>query len=118
MTLGKGSRLKKLKHPKKFRERSTEEILAVMGAYRNIYKDDPHKANLMLFLSEISEYSPVPTPYNDEEFSEFIKINQDVLTKMFVKRFKSIDEYAIPRDPFESLVLAPRTIHNDWMEGI
>lgn len=101
--MSKGNRLKRMKHPQKIRVRSTEEILAVMGAYRNIYKDDPHKANLMLLLSELSEYSPVPTPENDEEFSEFLKKNQAVLTKMFVKRFSSINEYAIPRDPLESL---------------
>jgi hypothetical protein len=101
--MSKGNRLKRMKHSPKIRVRSTEEILAVMGAYRNIYKDDPHKANLMLLLSEISEYTPVPTPDNDDEFAEFLKKNGAALTKMFVKRFKSIDEYAIPRNPLESL---------------
>ena len=101
--MSKGNRLKQMRHPQKIRVRPLEEILAVMGAYRNIYKDDPHKANLMLLLSELSEYSLIPTPENDEEFADFLKKNQPALTKMFVKRFKSIDEYSIPQSPLESL---------------
>ncbi len=93
--MGKDNGKRKLKHPKKIRTRSDAEIRETVVAYKNLFKVDPFLTNMMLLCSELSEY--IPIPMNDEErMTTFIKENQDGLVFQFVRRFKSVDEYAIP----------------------
>lgn len=99
--MGKGDRLRRIKHPQKIRVRSDEEIRETIAAYKNIYKDDPFLANLMLLCSELSEY--VEIHLNDEEkLREFVKRNKDDLIKIYLRRFKWFDEYALPLEPVDS----------------
>ena len=81
--------------PKKIRVRSELEIAATVIAYKNLYRQDPYLANMMLLCSELSEYIPIPLN-NEEELKKFIEANQKGLVKQFIRRFKSIDERAIP----------------------
>ncbi len=97
--MGESGSLKRLKHPPKIRERSNTEIKETLTAYQNIYKMDPFLANMMLLHSELSEYIPIPLG-DEEKVKTFIKENSDFLVKQYVKRFKSIDERAIPPDYF------------------
>ncbi len=84
-----------MRHPRKIRQRSDAEIGQVLIAYKNIYRDNPFLANMMLLVNEISEF--VPIDFNDmEKVKVFIENNQHRLTELFVRRFKSVDEYAIP----------------------
>ena len=92
--MGDANRRRDLK-PKKIRIRSDSEIAGTVIAYKNLYKRDPFLANMMLLCSELSEYIEIPT-HDPEKLTVFVKENQDALVKQFVKRFKSIEERAIP----------------------
>lgn len=89
--MGKASRLKAARHPKKIRERSDEEIDAVVIAYKRIFATDPFLANFMLMCSELSEYIDIPPLTDEVGLKAFIKKNQKRLVAQFVQRFKSID---------------------------
>ena len=101
--MGKTSRRKKMKDPKKIRTRSDAEIIETVVAYKNIYKTDPFLANMMLLCSELSEWIPEIQMNDEKKLEAFIKNNLDGLTFQFTRRFKSLTEYALPWDP-----LAPR----------
>jgi hypothetical protein len=92
--MGKGRRLKALRHPQRIRTRTDEEVESVMIAYKNLFKSDPFTANLMLLCSELSEYEPVPMEDEDESRA-FIKANHKRLVNLFLRRFGSIDEYVL-----------------------
>lgn len=94
--MGEASRRKALKHPKKIRTRSDEEIAAVMIAYRNLYQEDPFTANLMILMSELSEYIAEIQINDEKKLKAFIEKNSDGLLKQFLRRFKSVTEYALP----------------------
>jgi hypothetical protein len=96
-----GNRRKKMKHPQKIRVRSDSEIAGTIMAYKNLYKQDPYLANLMLLCSELSEYIPVPME-DEKKLPAFIKENMDGLIFQFVRRFKAIDVYALPLESPDS----------------
>ena len=89
--MGKAIRRKRLKNPPKIRERSDIEIAQVVIAYRGLFKHDPFAANLMLMLSELSEYMPIPSFTDEVKLRAFIKKNQVRLEAQFVQRFRSVD---------------------------
>ena len=95
--MGKAARPKTLKKPQKIRERSDEEIKAVVIAYQKLYTISPFVANMMLLCSELSEYNQMPPLDDEKKMDDFIKENQEGLVVQFVRRFSSVDVYAIPR---------------------
>jgi len=97
--LGKASRGKQLRHPQKIRTRTDAEIRETIMAYKNLFKIDPFIANMMLVISELSEYIPIDLK-DEKKLRMFIEQNMDGLTFQFLRRFRSITEYALPWDPF------------------
>lgn len=110
--MGKSARRKQMKHPKKIRLRTEQEIAAVMIAYRNLFKGDPFLANMMLLCSELSEYIPEIQMNDEKKLKVFIEHNMDGLIFQFLRRFKTIDQCAIPLDPLDSPI---RLKGNDWV---
>lgn len=115
--MGKASRLKALKHSKKIRVRSDQEIAEIVLAYRNLYKSDPFLANMMLLCSELSEYFEIPMT-DEKKLSAFIKENSDGLLLQFLRRFKAVDECAIPGLFDSPGDIESRSVPAGWAGGI
>jgi hypothetical protein len=81
---------KKAAKPRKIRTRSDQEIIDVMAAYNGLFKTDPFRANMMLMLSELSEYIPVPPLWDKEKIMAFVEENQEWLEKQYAQRFINV----------------------------
>jgi hypothetical protein len=88
--------------PQKIRIRSAQELGTLVTAYRKIFKESPLGANLLLLLSELSEYVFIPT--EDEKLNAWIQENKVALHELISKRFKNPFDNAIPLDGFDSSV--------------
>lgn len=94
--MGKASRRKAMKHPKRIRTRSDAEIQSIVIAYQRLFETDPYWANMMLLVSELSEFLPIPPFDKIIELKKWMEKNKDGLEFQFLRRFKAIDERAIP----------------------
>jgi hypothetical protein len=91
----------------KIRVRSDKEIQATVIAYQILYKLDPFTANMILLMSELSEFIAIPAT-NEAELALFMRGNHELLMAAFMKRFKAIDEFAL-KDCNDSKVLCSIT---------